>query len=223
MDNIKEETSNQVLLIDLENCPSQINQLMENLGQYAHVVVCYAQSGAKIPIDWIVPLTATVNANKLRIAKMPNTGKNSADFGIAFWAGVLMIELPKQTHFDIVSNDNDLEHVVNLLKDQGRSATRIGIKKESAQSVSAMNGDVTQANYYLQEYCLHLLNHNKSRPAKKETLLNNIRSKFKAENVNPELIFDNLSKQSVIAIKDNKIAYNQDKMAKIAALESKIG
>ncbi|GAB6141719.1 hypothetical protein JCM14076_24480 [Methylosoma difficile] len=218
MDKVKEEASNHVLLIDLENCPSQINQLMENLGQYSHVVVCYAQSGAKIPIDWIVPLTTTVNANKLRIAKMPNTGKNSADFGISFWAGVLMIELPKQTHFDIVSNDNDLEHVVDLLKDQGRSATRIGIKKESIQSVNTVSEGVMQINYYVQEYCLHLLNHNKSRPAKKETLLNNIKSKFKADNVNPELIFDYLSKQGVIAINANKIAYNQEKMTKIAAL-----
>lgn len=218
MDKVKEEASNRVLLIDLENCPSQINQLMENLGQYSHVVVCYAQSGAKIPIDWVVPLTATVNANKLRIAKMPNTGKNSADFGISFWAGVLMIELPKQTHFDIVSNDNDLEHVVDLLKDQGRNATRIGIKKEGVQSVNTASEGVMQINYYVQEYCLHLLNHNKSRPAKKETLLNNIKSKFKADNVNPELIFDYLSKQGVIAINANKIAYNQEKMTKIAAL-----
>jgi hypothetical protein len=31
---------NRVLLIDLENCPSQINQLMDNLERYSHVVVC---------------------------------------------------------------------------------------------------------------------------------------------------------------------------------------
>jgi hypothetical protein len=37
---------NRVLLIDLENCPSQINQLLDNLEQYSHVIVCYAQSGA---------------------------------------------------------------------------------------------------------------------------------------------------------------------------------
>ena len=99
---------NRVLLIDLENCPNQINQLMDSLEQYAHVVICYAQSGAKIPIDWIVPLTATLSNNKFRIEKMSNIGKNSADFGIAFWAGVLMKEFPEGTHFDIISNDNDL-------------------------------------------------------------------------------------------------------------------
>ena len=80
------DDGNRVLLIDLENCPSQINQLMNNLEQYSHVVVCYAQSGAKIPLDWVVPLTATVNNDRLKIVKMPNNGKNAADFGITFWA-----------------------------------------------------------------------------------------------------------------------------------------
>ena len=219
MDNTTEKQINRVLLIDLENCPSQLNQLMENLRQYAHVIVCYAQSGAKIPIDWIEPLTATVNDKTLRIAKMPNVGKNSADFGIAFWAGALMNELPKETHFDIVSNDNDLEHVVNLLKDQGRSALRIGIKKESIQPSAILKAsNASQTQHCLQQYCQHLLNHDKNRPDKKETLLNNIRSKFKADDVNPELVFDGLSKQGAIIVKDNKIVYNQEKIARIATL-----
>lgn len=41
------ENKNRILLIDLENCPNQIQQLMKDLEQYSHVVVCYAQSGAK--------------------------------------------------------------------------------------------------------------------------------------------------------------------------------
>ena len=73
-----------VLLIDLENCPSQINELLENLENYSQVVICYAQSGAKIPIDWILPLTKVVNDDHLKIIKMPTIGKNAADFGITF-------------------------------------------------------------------------------------------------------------------------------------------
>ncbi|MGZ8956022.1 MAG: PIN domain-containing protein [Methylovulum sp.] len=212
-----EEDMQRVLLIDLENCPSQINQLMDSLEQYTYVVVCYAHSGAKIPIDWIIPLTRTVNNSKLRITKMASKGKNSADFGIAFWSGVLMMELPENTHFDIISNDNDLEHVVNLLKDQGRSAERIAIKRDNSQHAAVLKeSNSPEKNAYLQEYCLHLLAHNKSRPAKKETLINNIKSKFKAENVNPELIFDTLCRQGVIEVKDNKILYNQYKITQIA-------
>jgi hypothetical protein len=107
-----------VLLIDLENCPDQISQLQEKLEQFSQVVICYAQSGAKIPLDWLIPLSGTVSSNKLKIFKMTNGGKNAADFGICFFAGVLMQQLHKQTHFVIISNDTDLDHVVNLLKSQ---------------------------------------------------------------------------------------------------------
>jgi hypothetical protein len=40
--------------------------------------VCYAQSGAKIPIDWIMALTNTINDNRLKLVKMPTVGKNAA-------------------------------------------------------------------------------------------------------------------------------------------------
>ena len=109
---------------------------MENLEKYSHIVVCYAQSGAKIPLDWVIPLTTTVNDDRLKIVKMPNSGKNAADFGITFWAGVFMAQLPLETHFDIVSNDTDLDYVVSLLKSQERSAERIGSKKDNPEVVS---------------------------------------------------------------------------------------
>jgi hypothetical protein len=64
-----------VLMIDLENCPNQIYQLMNNLEQYSQIVICYAQSGAKIPLDWILPLTAVVNEERLRIVKCPPLAK----------------------------------------------------------------------------------------------------------------------------------------------------
>jgi len=203
-----------VLLIDLENCPNQLQQLMENLEQYSHVVVCYAQSGAKIPLDWVVPLTATVNENRLKIVKMPNTGKNAADFGITFWAGVFMAQFPLETHFDIVSNDTDLDHVVSLLKSQERSAQRIGTKKETPALVTAAKETETEIQDYLQKYCEHLKNH--SKPTKKETLLNSINNKFKVNNIDPEEIFQELSKQGIITIKNNRITYNLQKLTEFA-------
>ena len=63
--------TSQVLLIDLENCPTQINVLLKDLEQFSQVLICYAQSGAKIPLDWLMPLTAMVNAERLKIIKMP--------------------------------------------------------------------------------------------------------------------------------------------------------
>jgi PIN domain len=208
------------LLIDLENCPNQIQQLMKNLEQYSHVVVCYAQSGAKIPLDWIVPLTATVNDNRLKVVKMPNGGKNAADFGIAFWSGLLMSQLPLQTHFTIVSNDADLDHVVRLLESQQRSAERIGTKKESVIAPFQINESTKIIqNQCIQEYCLHLTNHNKNRPAKKETLINNIKSKFKDNGLVPEELFKQLINECAINLKEpNKIIYNEQKITKLAKL-----
>ncbi|MBK8816999.1 MAG: NYN domain-containing protein [Methylococcaceae bacterium] len=209
---------NRILLIDLENCPSQIQQLMKDLEQYSHVVVCYAQSGAKIPLDWIIPLNPIVNDNRLRIVKMPSGGKNAADFGITFWAGVLMAQLPIATHFTIVSNDADLDHVVNLLIGQQRSAERIGAKKEIIPFQTESNGlNVSSQDRQIQEYCLHLINHNKSRPAKKETLINNIKSKFKENGIDTEKLFNQLCKLSAIVLKEgNKIAYNEQIIETIA-------
>jgi len=85
---------------------------------------------------------------------MPNNGKNAADFGITFWAGVFMAQLPQETHFDIVSNDTDLDHVVSLLQSQERSAERIGNKKDNAHLASAANEPENQFKFdCLHEYC----------------------------------------------------------------------
>jgi len=206
-----EKTDYRILLIDLENCPNQIRQLMNNLEQYAQIVVCYAQSGTKIPLDWIIPLTTVVNQNRLKIVKMPNGGKNAADFGIAFWAGLLMAQTNNDAHFDIVSDDADLDHVVSLLNDQQRSAKRIRTQKQNDAAPIAKNPPTSA-----QEYCIHLDTHQKNRPVKKETLLNHIKSKFNSAGIDAEKLFEELSRQGAIKLVDNKISYNQKKITEMA-------
>ena len=220
-----------VLLIDLENCPSQINELLENLENYSQVVICYAQSGAKIPIDWILPLTKVLDDESLKIVKMTTVGKNAADFGIAFLAGVLMEKFSKKTHFDIVSNDTDLDFVIDLLKLHKRSAKRIGkpvkdkvetikliqeVKSQEIIKVEAIKPTqdikvITKPNTtsLLQTYCSHLAKHPK--PAKKTTLLNSIKSKFQ-NNIVPEELLAELVKIGVITINNEKISYNLQKI-----------
>lgn len=198
-------------MIDLENCPHQIRQLMNNLEQYAQVVVCYAQSGTGVPLDWLIPLTTVVNQGRLKIVKMPNGGKNAADFGIAFWAGLLMAQTDTDAHFDIVSDDADLDHVVSLLNDQQRSAKRIRTKKQNDAAPTAINPQSSA-----QEYCLHLNTHQKNRPVKKETLLNHIKSKFNGAGIDAEKLLDELCRKGAIKIVDNKINYIQKKITELA-------
>jgi len=220
-----------VLLIDLENCPSQINELLENLANYSQVVICYAQSGAKIPIDWILPLTQFVNDNHLKIIKMLNVKKNAADFGITFWAGVLMEKLPKKTHFDIVSNDTDLDFVVELLSAEKRSAKRIGrVAKEDAviKIVKVVEKPKVMAEKLetiksptpitplkiitpIQAYCSHLAKYPSNKPTKQATLLNSIKSKFQDKIVPVELLAE-LVKSGVVTLNNAKVSYNQQKI-----------
>lgn len=184
------------------------------------VVVCYARSGAKIPIDWLMPLTGIVNNKRLKWVKMPTTGKNAADFGITFWAGVLMAKLPPNTHFDIVSNDTDLDHVVGLLIDQKRTAERVGTKKENLPIPTAIvttKTDLKLQEYYLHEYCLSLINMKTGKPAKKETLLNSIKAKFKSDNIDAEQLVKSLIKNGIIdSSNENKIMYNEQKLIQLA-------
>jgi hypothetical protein len=223
-----------VLLIDLENCPSQINQLKIHLEKYSLVVVCYAQSGAKIPIDWLMPLTAIGNNKRLKWVKMPEVGKNAADFGITFWAGVLMSKLPAHTHFDIVSNDTDLDYVVSLLQDQKRSAERIGTKKRNLPvsttkpietkatteiKVTKIEATNLKMQNHFHEYCSHLVNtHKTNKPVKKDTLLNSIKSKFNSTVtvIDANQLVETLVKNGVIAINADKVIYNQQKLNQFA-------
>lgn len=204
-----------ILLIDLENCPDRINQLQQSLEQFSQVVICYAQTGAKIPLDWLIPLSAAISSNKLKIFKMTTGGKNAADFGICFFAGVLMQQLHKETHFVIVSNDTDLDFVVNLLKSQGRSAERIGTQKGEKKTANS-KVESTASVLSIKVYCMHLITYSKNRPAKKDTLLNSIKNKFKNVPESAEEVFKLLIAQGVVTISENKVSYNDKKIKEIA-------
>ncbi|NET09754.1 MAG: NYN domain-containing protein [Symploca sp. SIO2B6] len=204
-----------ILLLDLENCPDQIHQLQTNLEQFSQVVICYARTGAKIPLDWLIPLSATVSSNKLKIFKMASGGKNAADFGICFFAGVLMQQLHEETHFVILSNDTDLEHVVNLLKSQGRSAERIGTQRNEKKTTEPTL-EAKALLTLIKIYCMHLITYRKNRPKRKDTLLNSIKNKFKdAPNAVPE-VFKLLRKQGAITVSDSKVIYNDKKIKELA-------
>lgn len=215
-----------ILLIDLENCPNQINQLQKNLEQFSQVIICYAQSGTKIPIDWLIPLSISVTTNKLKIFKMVSNGKNAADFGICFFAGVLMQQLPERTHFVIISNDTDLDHVVSLLKSQGRSAERLGVKKEEPQNTAITTTLsvvpivtatlTTKIPATVKTYCLHLITYSKNRPVRKDTLINSIKNKLQDTSEKAAGVLKLLTTQGAVTITENKVSYNDKKIKELA-------
>ncbi|MGB5444345.1 MAG: PIN domain-containing protein [Psychromonas sp.] len=214
----KDLEKSKILLIDLENCPHQIQQLQKSLIDYTQVVICYAHSTAKIPLDWLIPLNDTINNDRLKIYKMATVGKNSADFGICFFAGMLMQQLPEQSHFVIMSDDTDLDHVVNLLNSQNRTAERVGVRKEEKTSVHPISSSKVNKPEpsSIQVYCAHLVSYKENRPAKKETLLNSIKTKFKDTPDITNSLVSSLVKHGALVIKENKLIYNDKKITELS-------
>lgn len=200
------KTLTKVLLIDLENCPNQLNELLAHLESYSQVVICYAQNCPKFLINLDSSLVKAINDNRLKIVKMPHPKKNAADFGITFWAGSLMAQLDEKTHFDVMSNDTDLDFVVELLTVAKRSARRIG-----RITTKIIVADVKPVTLSFQTYCLDLAKHPNNKPTKQTTLLNSIKSKFQDKIVPLELL-EELVKRGVITINNTKVSYNLQKI-----------
>jgi hypothetical protein len=188
------------------------------------VIICYAQSNARIPIDWLMPLNDTINKAQLKIFRMTSNGKNAADFGISFYAGMLMSQLPPHAHFVIMSDDQDLDHVVNLLKSQQRSAERLGMRCEqkpvSLQSTSTEVTTPTQVKDAVMPlvklYCAHLIIYKKNRPAKKDTLLNSIKNKLGEQHNQAEAVFQALVKLKALQIQETKVQYFDKKIVELS-------
>ncbi|MGR8940559.1 MAG: hypothetical protein ACU83P_03115 [Gammaproteobacteria bacterium] len=86
------------------------------------------------------------------------------------------------------------------------------VKKENSPEISK----VIKPSTATQDYCLHLNTHQKSRPVKKETLLNHIKSKFNGMGIDTERVFEDLCKQGAIELINHKINYKQNKIDELA-------
>jgi hypothetical protein len=118
-------------------------------------------------------------------------------------------EVIKYTHFDIISNDADLDFVVDLLISQGRSAKRIATIKQPPPQQELLE-DKIRIIKPLQKYCIYLTQH-EPRPAKSKSLLNNIDRFFK-ESVNPNEVLTKLIKKGVVSINHGVVTYNHKRL-----------
>ena len=123
------------LLIDLDNCPRQIERLPETLTEYARVIACYGGAEPKVPLGMVPLLATALHEGRLAIIGMQKKGKNAADFGLAFWAGRLAAEMPPDT-FLILSQDTDLDHVVHMLQGANRRVERLDGKVHRTKRLS---------------------------------------------------------------------------------------
>jgi hypothetical protein len=206
------KTGPRALLIDLDNCPKQIDLIHEALAGITRAVACYGSVEPKVQVGLVPLLAAAINEGKLEIIGMEKKGKNAADFGLAFCAGKLAAELPSETEFLILSQDGDLDHVVNLLRSLGRKVERIDGKSSKIEladrkPVSAPRqqpvptGAKRSTAELAEDYYRQQLQTGKPRPTKKTKLLNSIKTKFKKrKEAKPEEIAQALLERGIIAI-----------------------
>jgi hypothetical protein len=166
----------------------------------------------------MVPLLANaINEGKLEIVGMEKKGKNAADFGLAFWAGRLMAEMPPETEFVILSQDTDLDHIINMLRISDRKAERINGKAKKVKGAHALKDNQEPVNSTtislideaVEKYTLQHLQTGNPRPRKKATLLNSIKAFFKKrKDIKTEDILQGLVERGILHIDEKgRITY----------------
>jgi len=205
-----------VLLIDLDNCPSEITQLSENLSQFKRIIGCFGQQEPRIPLSLAKILARPLCQGTLDLVKMPRSGKNAADFGLAFMAGQLLVEMSADTEFVILSHDTDLDHVVDMLRASNRKAKRIApIKNSEPSSTSTKNSHATLSQADIEDFTYNFWNlrlkNNSNKPTSQKSLFNSINATFRGLPANHvQEILNCLERWKIITIPANaqsKITY----------------
>ncbi|ABK44590.1 hypothetical protein Mmc1_2089 [Magnetococcus marinus MC-1] len=205
-----------VLLIDLDNCPKEMGKVSQVVDDYTRIIVCYGGIEPKVPLGLVTSLATAIHDGKLELIGMDRGGKNAADFGLAFWAGRLVTELPEETAFTILSDDTDLDHVVDLLTRSGRHAKRLNgqQRKQKAYTKAGTGSDSTDVELggAVKQYVEMRLLPGKPRPAKRSTLLNSIKAVFSPKDgVSPETILKRLQDDGYLEINSKgKVVYLLD-------------
>jgi hypothetical protein len=119
-------TRPRVLLIDLDNCPKELAKLSDEVQNFARVIACYGAVEPRLTLSLVRALAQPIHEGRLEFVGMEVRGKNAADFGLAYWAGRLVEQMPPETEFVVISRDQALDHVVNLLRRDDRAARRLG-------------------------------------------------------------------------------------------------
>lgn len=158
-----------ILLLDIENLHKTEKELLKYLSQYQLIYLVYAKSPVNFSLDGLVKLAPFVMNGKLKILKMPKLGKDAADFGLAFIAGQLSVQMQaKEYCFDVMSNDHSMEYVVDLLKLAQFDVKIIHEKPLIAyQQIQEIKSEFN-LNKMLYQYCENLTKSNFSKPAKVE-------------------------------------------------------
>ena len=216
----------QVLLIDLDNCPNQVEKLSLHIEEFTRVIVSYGGIEPNVPFGLVRLLATPIHEERLEVIAA-GAGKNAADFALTFHAGLLVNEMPPNTVFTILSDDTGLDHAVHLLHDKGRIASRLSGKDQSvkegakprdkskppktkaptsktpASSDSSINDAAVKFSGEIQK--------SKKMPKSKKALINYIKSHFKGDQKladSSDAIFKAMVKDGLITMDGDKVKYS---------------
>lgn len=212
-----------ILLLDIENQPKKIKELLLLLQQYTQVIVVYANTNLSVGLDDLLELSTAIHEQRLMIVKMPKAGANSADFGLTFIAGRLSAQLEKGSSIDVMSNDHALSYAVGLLDQIGIPSLQIRHPLENAKKTELIHTDVTHiqdiktkqeniSDDSVQAVLKLLL---KNQPKKYKTLVKLIACLCNFSKKQTENMIQHLQGIGVISIQDNKLQYAEKQMKKI--------
>ena len=147
---------------------------------------------------------------------MQKSGPDSADFGLAFLAGQLSIQMDKSsTEFDVMSNDKKFIYVVDLLKIMGFNATQI--KKEVVPlkeklEISNLKNKNNKDLFLVVELLL------KNQPKQFNSLNNALKSWTKGKNIDVKKTIELLKSLKLINIINQSVTYDLLKMIEVEEL-----
>ncbi|WP_218696265.1 PIN domain-containing protein [Acinetobacter harbinensis] len=210
-----------ILLLDIENSHKTENELFQLLTSYAFVYLVYAKSPMTLSLDGLQNLADFISKKKLVLIKMPKTGPDAADFGLAFLAGQLSIQMGKiDTEFDVMSNDKKFEYIVDLLKIMGFKAQQVKRKNVSnnENKLDVINSDLQKPEYKHLLTALQLLL--KNQPKQFNSLNNALKSWMKNSDVNINKIIELLKKHQFIQIENQNISYELARMKQVLSVQA---
>lgn len=210
-----------ILLLDIENLHKTENKLFQLLKSYAFVYLVYAKSPMILSLDGLQSLADFISKKKLVLIKMPKIGPDAADFGLAFLAGQLSIQMDKiNTEFDVMSNDKKFEYIVDLLKIMGFKAQQI--KREYISNSNGNKLDIANIDMQKTE-SKHLLNALqlllKNQPKQFNSLNNALKSWMKNSGANIKQTIELLKQYQFIQIKNQNVSYELARMKEALSVQ----
>ncbi|MDO4442070.1 MAG: PIN domain-containing protein [Moraxella sp.] len=207
-----------ILLLDIENIAVKADEIFAFCKKYDRVYIGFAKSPAIFALQDIAPLTKLLHKKLFLIEMKPNKKSDGADFGLAFYAGMLSQEFkPTKVKFHIMSSDRDFEHIAKLLTNKGFGVKQIG--QDAYRLDKSMNdGTMPSLEKFRENIYLHDIKslcdewfktwNKPNRPAKVKTLKSVIYQKLRLTDESIDVIFELLKQYKIISVKTTKITYH---------------